>query len=51
VQNVSSANSVLVSLSGVVQVPEEAYVVSGNVLTLSNSVPLLSDLRLEVRYL
>ena len=51
VQNVSSANSVLVSLSGVVQVPEEAYVVSGNVLTLSNSVPLLSNLRLEVRYL
>lgn len=51
VQNVNSANSVLVSLSGVVQVPEEAYVVSGNVLTLSNSVPLLSNLRLEVRYL
>jgi len=51
VQNVSSANSVLVSLSGVVQVPEEAYIVSGNVLTLSNSVPLLSNLRLEVRYL
>jgi len=34
-----------------VQVPEEAYFVSGNVLTLSNSVPLLSNLRLEVRYL
>ena len=48
---VSDANAVLVTLSGVVQVPIDAYIVSSTTLTLNNTFPLISNLRLEVRYL
>lgn len=48
---VSDANAVLVTLSGVVQVPIDAYTVSSTTLTLNNTSPLISNLRLEVRYL
>jgi len=50
-QSVTDANAVLVTLSGVVQVPIDAYMVSNTTLTLNNTSPLISNLRLEVRYL
>ncbi len=50
-QSVADANAILVTLSGVVQVPIDAYIVSSTTLTLNNTSPLISNLRLEVRYL
>jgi hypothetical protein len=50
-RSVASSNNILVSLSGVVQAPEQHYVVSGSSLTLSNTEPLSANVALEVRHL
>jgi hypothetical protein len=49
--SVSDANNILVSISGVVQSPNDDYTVSGNTLTLNNTNPIPADLKVEVRNL
>jgi hypothetical protein len=48
--NVNSTNDILVSISGVVQTPDQ-YVIASNVLTISNTTPLPGNVYLEVRKL
>jgi len=50
-RSVTTANNILVSLSGVVQAPDVHYVVSSNTLTIANSEPLAANVVLEVRHL
>lgn len=49
--SVSDANNIIVSLDGIVQSPNDDYVVSGTTLTFNNTAPLYSGLELEVRHL
>ena len=48
-KSVANSHMVLVSYNGLLQGPEE-YSVSDTTLTISNSKPLLSDSKIEVRY-
>jgi len=49
--SVSDANNLLVSISGVVQSPNDDYIVDGNSLILNNTQPVPADLKVEVRNL
>jgi hypothetical protein len=49
--SVSDANNIIVSLDGIVQSPNDDYIVSGTTLTFNNTEPLYSGLELEVRHL
>jgi hypothetical protein len=50
--NVSDANNILVSFSGIVQIPWVSYTVYGNTtLRLNNTSPLANNVALEVRFL
>lgn len=48
--SVASNNDILVSISGVVQTPDQ-YIIASNVLTISNTTPLPANVYLEVRKL
>ena len=50
-RTVSDANNIVVSLDGLVQNPNDDYVVSGNVLSFNNTAPMYAGVDLEVRYL
>jgi hypothetical protein len=50
-QSVSSANNIIVSLSGIVQSPDTHYSVSGTSLIFNNSAPLTQNVHVGVRYL
>lgn len=49
--SVSEANNIIVSVSGLVQLPNDDYVVSGTTLTLNNTTPLPQGASVEVRHL
>ena len=49
--SVSEANNIIVSVSGLVQMPNDDYVVSGNTLTLNNTTPLPIGASVEIRHL
>lgn len=49
--SVEDANNILVSLDGIIQNPNDDYIVSGSTLTIANSSPLPTGLELEVRHL
>ncbi len=49
--SVSEANNVLVSISGLMQLPNDDYIVSGTTLTLNNTTPLPIGAAVEVRHL
>ena len=48
---VTDANNILVSVSGVLQSPNDDYIVSGNSLILNNTDPIPSSVKVEVRNL
>jgi len=49
--SVTSANNILVSISGIIQNPNDDYTVTGTTLTLNNTEPLTSGVDIEVRHL
>jgi hypothetical protein len=51
-QSVASANNILVSLSGLTQIPWTSYTVYGNTtLRLNNTAPLIANIPIEIRFL
>jgi hypothetical protein len=49
--SVNDANNILVSISGVLQSPNDDYVVTGTTLTINNTKPLTTGVDIEVRHL
>ena len=47
----NEANNVLVTLGGLVQKPNDDYIVSGTTLTLNNTNPLVAGIEVEARHL
>ena len=50
-QSVADANNIIVSYNGIIQSPNDDYVVSGTTLSISNTTPLFSGVDIEVRHL
>jgi hypothetical protein len=50
-KTVSDANNIIVSLDGIVQNPNDDYVVSGTTLTFNNTAPLPAGREVEVRHI
>ena len=50
-KTVSDANNIIVSLDGIVQNPNDDYVVSGTTLTFNNTAPLPTGREVEVRHI
>jgi len=51
-QSVSDANNIVVSLSGLVQIPWTSYTVYGNTtLRLNNTAPLSASIPIDIRFL
>jgi hypothetical protein len=47
----TSANNILVSLDGIIQNPNDDYIVSGTTLTINNTAPLPAGIEVEARHL
>ena len=50
-QSVVGANNIIVSYNGLIQNPNDDYIVSGTTLSMNNTVPLYVGAELEVRHL
>ena len=50
-QSVVDANNILVSMDGIIQSPNDDYVVSGTTLNINNTVPIPSGTEVEVRHI
>jgi hypothetical protein len=50
-KTVSDANNIIVSLDGIVQNPNDDYIVSGTTLTFNNTAPLPAGREVEVRHI
>ena len=50
-KSVADANAVIVTLNGIVQSPLENYTVAGTNLTIANSLPLESGIKVDVRHI
>jgi DICT domain-containing protein len=50
-QSVIGANNIIVSYNGLIQNPNDDYIVSGTTLSMNNTVPLYVGAELEVRHL
>jgi hypothetical protein len=50
-QSVVDANNILVSMDGIVQSPNDDYVVSGLTLSINNTAPIPSGTEVEVRHI
>lgn len=51
-ESVSDANTIVVSMSGLVQIPWTSYTVYGNTtLRLNNTAPLASSIPIEIRFI
>jgi hypothetical protein len=50
-QSVVDANNILVSMDGIVQSPNDDYVVSGTTLSINNTAPIPSGTEVEIRHI
>ena len=50
-QSVFDANNIIVSYNGLIQNPNDDYIVSGTTLTINNTAPLVAGVDIEVRHL
>jgi hypothetical protein len=50
-QSVVDANNILVSMDGIIQSPNDDYVVSGTTLNINNTVPIPSGTEVEIRHI